>query len=64
MLAAVGPFLGLGEQPGGQERAKEEVQAREALLAQLLDATPEGAQLGASGREKGGAHIQYLYCIT
>jgi hypothetical protein len=38
LLAAVWAFISLGQKPGGQERAKEEVQVGEALLAQSVDA--------------------------
>ena len=63
VLATVRTFVALGQQPGGQKRAKEEVQMQQALLAQVLDAAPQGAELGAPGGEEGSGHIQYIYCI-
>src|SRR5258708_2013433 len=61
LLAAVWACIRLGQKPGGQERAKAEVQVREALLAEVLDAPAQGSKPRPPHGEKRCAHDKYLY---
>jgi len=56
LLAAVWAFIRLGQKPSGQERAKEEVQVGEALLAQGADAFTQRSEAGTKLREEGRLH--------
>jgi len=64
LLAAVGALVTLGQAPRGQERGKEQVQVREALLAQGVDAFTQGGEPGPELREKGRGHdTVYILCL-
>jgi hypothetical protein len=60
-ITAVGAFVGLGQEPRGQERAEELLEVEEAFLAQLLDALAQGRQAGAQLREEGCIHKGGIY---
>jgi len=62
-LAAVGAFVGLGQDPWRQQRAEELIEVGEALLAQVLDARPQGGQPGAKGREERSVHLHSIITV-
>lgn len=55
-IAAVGSLVRLSQQRRGQERAKELLEVREAVLAEVADAPAESGQAGAEGGEEGRMH--------
>jgi hypothetical protein len=64
LLPAIGAFVALGEQPHGQEGAKEQVQMHEALLTELAHALPHGAEAGSpSGKERSYRHGQVYLLV-
>jgi hypothetical protein len=60
-VAAVGALVRLGEQVRRQTGREEGFQAKEALLAEALDALAQGAEPGAPGEKEGGFHRPYIY---
>ncbi len=62
-IAAVGPFVGLGQQPRGQERAEELIKMDEALLAEGWDARAQGGQALTQLRKEGSVHNKYIYLL-
>ena len=62
-LPAVGTFIGLGQEPGRQERTEEQIELEEALLAQMLNALTHGSQAGAPGREERCVHRQVYILV-
>src|SRR5438045_7846011 len=60
-LAAVGSFLGLGQQAGRQQRPDQQFQVAKALLTEVLDPVAQGGQPGTKGGEERSVHDKYIY---
>jgi len=61
-FAAVGALVGLGEKSRRQERAKQQIQLREAVLLEVLELAAEVGEAAAPGRKEWGVgHVQYVY---
>jgi hypothetical protein len=55
-IPAAGALVGLGEKLRGEQRGKEAIQVREALLTEGLDAAAQGSQALTELREERSLH--------